>query len=291
MMVLTIFYDPQILDRRSSLLNKKMNAMYFSATGTTEKVVIGIANKISENIDKKITINSIDFTLLEARKNVISFTEEDLVIIGVPVIAGRVPNVLLKYLNTITGNGALAISVVVYGNRNYDDALIELKDILELNGFKVIAGGAFIGEHSFSKTLAQNRPDEQDMAIVGDFARQIYKKITTQDKIQTVVVTGNRPYRDYYKPKDKNGSPVDIRKVVPKTNSNCTDCKLCASVCPMGSIAAEDVSKIIGICIKCCACIKKCLAQAKYFDDERYLRHKDELEIAFVFRRGPELFI
>jgi hypothetical protein len=273
------------------LLNKKVNAMYFSATGTTEKIVTGIANKISENISKKVTINNIDFTLPEARKNVISFTEEDLVIIGVPVFAGRVPNVLLKYLNTIAGHGALAISVVVYGNRNYDDALIELKDILELNGFKVIAGGAFIGEHSFSKTLAQNRPDEQDMTIVSDFARQIYKKITTQDKIQNIVVTGNKPYRDYYKPKDKKGDPVDIRKVVPKTNSDCNDCKLCASVCPMGSINAENVSKVIGICIKCCACIKKCSAQAKYFDDENYLRHKSELEIAYTYRREPELFI
>jgi NAD-dependent dihydropyrimidine dehydrogenase PreA subunit/flavodoxin len=271
-------------------LNKKINTLYFSATGTTEKVVTGIANSISEN-DKTITINNVNFTLPEPRGNIISFTEEDLVIVGVPVIAGRVPNVLLKYLNTITGNGALAISVVVYGNRNYDDALIELKDILELSGFKVIAGGAFIGEHSFSKTLAKNRPDEQDMAIVDDFARQIYKKITTQDEIQTVIVTGNRPYRDYYKPKDNNGNPVDIRKIVPKTNSDCIDCKLCTGVCPMGSIDAEDVSKVIGICIKCCACIKKCPAQAKYFDDERYLRHKNELEIAFACRREPELFI
>jgi len=270
--------------------NKKINTMYFSATGTTEKVVTGIAKKISENIANKIA-NNINFTLPEMRKISVSFTEEDVVIMGVPVIAGRVPNVLLKYLNTITGNGALAISVVVYGNRNYDDALIELKDILELNGFKVIAGGAFIGEHSFSETLAKNRPDEQDMAIVDNFACQIYKKMTMQDEIQTVIVPGNRPYRDYYKPKDNDGNPVDFRKIVPKTNSNCINCKLCSGICPMGSIDAEDVSKIIGICIKCCACIKKCPAQAKYFDDEHYLRHKDELEIAFADRREPELFI
>ena len=83
------------------------------------------------------------------------FFRKDIVIVGVPVYAGRVPNVLLKYLNTMSGNGALAIAVVLYGNRNYDDALLELKDILEANGFKVIAGGAFIGEHAFSKTLAK----------------------------------------------------------------------------------------------------------------------------------------
>lgn len=272
-------------------MNKKISTMYFSPTGTTKKVVFGIAKKISENIDREITINNIDFTLPEVRNETVSFTEEDVVIIGVPVYAGRVPNILLRYLNSITGNGALAIPVVVYGNRNYDDALIELKDILELNGFKAIAGGAFIGEHSFSKTLAKNRPDEKDMAIIGDFANQIYTKLTTQDKIETVVVNGNKPYRKYYMPKNENSMTVDIRKVNPKTNSNCNDCKLCVNVCPMGSIDSKNVSKLNGICIKCGACIKKCPTHAKYYDDKDYLRHKHELEIDFAYRREPELFI
>ncbi len=271
-------------------MNKKINTMYFSATDTTKRVVSGIAKKISENTDREITVNNIDFTLPEVRKEPVSFTKEDVVIVGVPVYAGRVPNVLLKYLNSITGNGALAVAVVVYGNRNYDDALIELKDILELNGFKVIAGGAFIGEHAFSKILAKNRPDEKDMAIVSDFANQIYKKITTQDPIP-VSVNGETPYRKYYMPKDRNGNPVDFRKITPKTNSNCTDCKVCANVCPMGSIDFKDVSKLNGICIKCCACIKKCPNNAKYFDDKNYLKHKSELEIDFASRREPELFI
>ena len=272
-------------------MNKTINAMYFSATDTTKKVVSGIAKKISENIEREITINNIDFTLPGVRIIPVSFSEEDVVIIGVPVYAGRVPNVLLKYLNSITGNGALAIPVVVYGNRNYDDALIELKDILEFNGFKVIAGGAFIGEHSFSLTLAKNRPDDKDMSIVNGFANQIFTKITTQEKFQTVIVNGNQPYRKHYMPRNKDGSPVDIRKVAPKTNSNCIDCKLCVNICPMGSIDAENVSRLNGICIKCGACVKKCPTQAKYYDDKDYLRHKQELEIDFSYRSEPQLFI
>lgn len=272
-------------------MEKKINAMYFSATDTTKKIVSGIADKLLEKIDKGSTVNIIDFTLPDGRKEPATFTKEDIVVLGVPVYAGRVPNVLLKYLNTIKGNDALAVSVVLHGNRNYDDALIELKDILEFNGFKVIAGGAFIGEHSFSKTLAKDRPDEKDMAIASDFANQIYAKITTQGHFDSISVKGNSPYRKYYMPKNQDGSPVDIRKVTPKTNDSCTDCKLCVDACPMGSIDQEDVSKLNGICIKCGACIKKCPAQAKYYDDEDYLRHKYELEIEFASRREPELFV
>ncbi|MCB8817148.1 EFR1 family ferrodoxin [Desulfosporosinus shakirovi] len=270
---------------------KKINAMYFSATDTTKRIVSTIAEKISENLGKGRTVNNIDFTLPGVREEPVSFTKEDIVILGVPVYAGRVPNVLLKYLNSISGNNALAIPVVVYGNRNYDDALIELKDILELNGFKVIAAGAFIGEHSFSKILAKDRPDEKDMSIACYFANQIYAKITNEDDFIIVNVKGNTPYRKYYMPKNKDGSPVDIRKVAPKTNSSCTDCKLCVDVCPMGSIDYEDVSKLNGICIKCGACIKKCPSQAKFYDNEDYLRHKYELEIEFASRSEPELFV
>ena len=272
-------------------MSKSINALYFTATGTTKKVVSGIAKGIIENSDGEFTINNLDFTLPAVRKEEISYLEEDVVIIGVPVYAGRVPNILLNYLNSIKGNGAMAIPVVVYGNRNYDDALLELKDILELNGFKVIAGGAFIGEHSFSETLAKNRPDERDMVIVSDFSKQIYKKITARVEIQTVDVTGNKPYRKYYMPKDRNGSSVDIRKVTPKTNSNCINCKVCANSCPMGSIDFNDVSKLNGICIKCGACIKKCPTHAKYYDDKDYLRHKQELEKDCANRREPELFL
>lgn len=264
-------------------------AMYFSPTGTAEKTVKGIADNLKIKYDNT-EIKYVDFTKPEIRHIQQSFTIDDLVIFGVPVIAGRVPNVLLKYLNTIKGNNALVVAIVVYGNRNYDDALIELKDILETNDFKVIACGAFIGEHSFSKTLAKDRPDDEDMAAIINFSKQIYDKIT-KGNFNTITVKGSKPYRDYYKPKDKNGNPVDIRKVVPKTNENCIDCKICAVVCPMGSIDFDDVTILNGICIKCCACIKKCPTQAKYFDDINYLNHKYELEEEFKSRRDPEIFI
>jgi len=272
-------------------LNKNVKSFYFSTTDTTRKIVTGIAEILAANSRGK-TVKNIDFTLPDARKEQVYFTKNDLVVVGLPVYAGRVPNVLLKYLNAIRGNGALAIAVVVYGNRHYDDALIELRDILELKGLKVIAGGAFIGEHSFSKILGQNRPDEQDMSMVTEFARQIYQKVTTSNVLETISVTGNQPYQAYYKPKDKDGNYVNIQKVTPKTNSDCINCKLCVSLCPMGSIDADDVSIIKGICIKCCACIKQCPMQAKYFDDHNYLWHKHELEVAFTSpRREPELFL
>lgn len=268
-----------------------VNAIYFSPTRTTKKIVESIAQKIAQNLSPNTVYNTIDFTPKDVRTEAASFSKDDIVVIGVPVYAGRVPNILLNYLNTIRGNGAVAVCVAVYGNRNYDDALIELRDIAEADGFHVIAAGAFVGEHSFSKILAMGRPDEKDLHAAEQFADHICSKIAKGHFDELLTVKGEEPYRKYYMPKDKDGNPVDIRKVTPKTNADCINCKLCVEVCPMGSIDFDDTSKLIGICIKCGACIKKCPVSAKYYDDPGFLRHQYELEEQFKERREPELFV
>ncbi len=269
---------------------KRLNTMYFSPTSTTKKLVEEIRDKVleKEGIEKGTTI---DFTLPKARQASSNFREDDILIIGLPVYAGRVPNVLVKYLNTIKGSNTMTIPVVLYGNRDYDDALIELNDILLSNGFNIIAGGSFIGEHSFSKTLAKDRPDNDDLLIARSFADDVYLKIIDDKPHDTLKIKGNRPYKKHYVPRDEDKNPVDIRKVMPKTRDDCIDCKICVEACPMGSIDYDHVSKLIGICIKCGACIKKCPTNSKYFDDKDYLRHKKELEDELKARKEPEIFI
>ena len=276
------------------ITNSNLKAFYFSATGTTRKIVTGLAEGLAGNPGNpgNQPVMHIDFTLPEARKSPLSFAQEDLVVIGVPVYAGRVPNVLLKYLNAVQGNGASAIAVVVYGNRHFNDALIELKDILGSTGFKVVAGGAFIGEHSFSRVLGANRPDESDMAAVSDFAGRIAGKLAASGQHEPLSVPGDRPYRAYSRPKANDGRQMVLHKVTPKTGEDCIDCKLCVSLCPMGSIDMDDVSQIKGICLRCCACVKACPTEAKHFDDADFLFHKNDLETLYTSpRREPETFL
>jgi len=265
----------------------KVWAAYFSATGTTEKVVKAIAEEISRISRMEMAV--FDFTLPDARTEPKTFNKDDIVIFGTPVYAGRVPNVLIKYIMSISGGGAKAVPVVLYGNRNYDDALIELRNALVEDGFRPMAAAAFIGEHSFSRGLAAGRPDEDDMKTVRGFAAKAAEKLNGE-YILPVEVRGESPFRPYYQPRDRQGNPVNILKVKPKTDVRCTKCGLCAAVCPMGSIDPENVSEVRGICIKCGACVKKCPVGAKYYDDAGYLYHKTELELGYERRAEPELF-
>ena len=99
------------------------------------------------------------------------------------------------------------------------------------------------------------------------------------------------PYRGYYQPRDRKGVSIDIRKVKSLVSDACDDCKICADVCPMGSISHENVREYTGICIKCGACIKKCPKQARYYEDEGYLYHQHELEEGYTRRAAISLFL
>lgn len=271
---------------------EKIWAVYFSGSGTTRRTVERIAGGIASRLN--LPAESVDFSRPAVRQETLGFGEMDLVVFGTPVYAGRVPNVLLPFLRErIVGGGALAVPVVLFGNRNYDDALIELRNILAADGMHPIAAGAFVGEHSFSRVLGADRPNAEDEALMDEFAARVAELAAGLDAapVKSVAVRGQEPLRPYYTPRDRAGNPINILKVKPKTDlSRCDGCGLCADLCPMGSIDPADVSAVRGICIKCCACVKACPTGAKFFDDAGYLYHQHELEAQYARPAENEVF-
>ena len=271
---------------------KKVWAVYFSGTGATRRTVERIAGDIAARLG--LPVQSVDFSRPALRQETLRFSDTDLVVFGTPVYAGRVPNVLLPFLQEkVVGGGALAVPVVLFGNRNYDDALMELRNILIADGLHPIAAGAFVGEHSFSRVLGQGRPNAEDTAQMDRFAARTAELVSGLESApqNPVAVGGQEPIRPYYTPRDRAGNPINILKVKPKTDlSRCGGCGLCAELCPMGSIDPADVSQVKGICIKCCACVKGCPTGAKFFDDAGYLYHRHELEAEYARPAVNEVF-
>ena len=270
----------------------KVRAAYFTGTGNTKKAVLAVAEAAAQALG--CPWEPFDFSLPAARKAALSLAPDELLILGTPVYAGRVPNVMLPYLSgQIAGNGAAAVCVVTFGNRNFDDGLIELRELATAAGLRVIAGGAFAGEHSFSIVLGAGRPDASDLALAAQLGRAAAEKLSGEEApVAPVALEGQLPLRPYYTPRDRNGTPINILKVKPKTDPDkCVKCGLCARICTMGSIDPADTSLISGICIKCCACVKRCPKGAKYFDDAGYLYHQHELEEIYARPAESRIFL
>jgi ferredoxin len=235
---------------------KSLKLVFFSPTGTTKSVIQKIADGI-----KHEDLELIDITRPEARKKPLTVNEDDLLIVGVPVYMGRVPAIISEWLYSIKANNTPTVCLVVYGSRAYDDALLELKDILIKCGCKPIAGVSYIGEHSFSSDelpSSVGRPDESDLhyaELAGIKINDTIISLLSANQITDLQVPGNYPY----------GGATELWHVdFIAVSSECTQCGICAEECPAGAIDKEksyliDKDK----CILCCACIKHCPQSAK----------------------------
>ena len=251
------------------IMNCELNlrTIYFSATGTSKKIALAISQSIAtEFVVEDITFQSLQNT---------SYATDDLLCIAVPVYGGGVAPVALKRLNAIRGNNTPAVVVVVYGNRNFERAAVQMSDFLAERGFVTIAVAAFVGEHSYSteqSPIAVGRPMVEDINDANRFGELVKQKLTKglesadvstlqcPDSGEENVKAFVEFVKGYQAEQAKN-----LVKLLPITDENrCVMCGVCVDVCPMEAIDREDVSVVDPtLCIKCCACVKECPKEAK----------------------------
>lgn len=256
----------------------------FSPTGTSRKVALEVAKGIGSTSPEII-----DITKPAGRQGSLSVAEGELLIVCVPVYMGRVPALASDWFRKAHAFKNYAVPIVVFGNRTFGNALLELKDIIVNTGLQVIAGGAFIGEHSFSDSehpCSPGRPDEKDLGIARDFGLQISQILPDSQALNNskgITIPGTYPYGGVTKLWD-----VDFIAI----NSNCVKCGTCSQICPTGAISPENSSNIdIEACISCCACIKSCPQMARSKKPGPVLDATLRISTLYSQRKEPEVFL
>ena len=140
------------------------------------------------------------------------FQEEDISFVAVPSYGGRIPAPAAERLKQLEGNGSRAVLLVVYGNRAYDDTLLELSDILTADGFVCRGACTAVAEHSILRQFAAGRPDAMDETELKVFSEQL-KHALEHETDGELDLPGKRPYVEF------GGLPM-----VPKTGKGCTEC-------------------------------------------------------------------
>jgi ferredoxin len=264
---------------------ESVRLVYYSPTQTSKRIVQDIA----EGTQYK-TVTHLDLTPPTARTMQIEEFKTELAIIAAPVYSGRLPREATHRVQRLKANKTPAVLVAVYGNRAYEDALLELKNLATGVGFISIAGAAFIGEHSYStneKPIALNRPDEHDQKKSHAFGKAIREKldtITAIDQVQPLEVPGNHPYR-------KMGEPSNDISPITKEDV-CIKCGKCAEVCP---VAAITIGKTIDtnptLCTFCTACVKNCPTNARLWTHQKIHQSTDWLYTNCKKRMEPETYL
>ena len=253
----------------------------FSPCTTTLASLRAVGDGLGKALALPVTEH--DLTLPESRAGLYAFGPSELVVFGFPVYGGRLPRTAPEIFAAVRGNATPAVLAAVYGNRDYEDALLEMQREAESRGFIPFAATAPVAEHCMERSVAAGRPDAQDKDLLARFgeaaANHIRELASPADAAFTA--PGVFPYR----------KEINQAACAPKAPEGCTRCGSCAAVCPTGAIvAATPETADDAACIRCMACVNTCPESARKPMIETFPQITAWLRENCAKRREPEFF-
>ncbi|MBQ7577606.1 MAG: EFR1 family ferrodoxin [Synergistaceae bacterium] len=268
-----------------------LHLVYFSPSGSTEKIVKEIASEF-----KNLPVETHNLLTPASRQKKYKFTPNDIVIFG-SITAGKLFTLSDEIFNCLEADNTPFIGVISYGNGYYGIALTEMLERAEKSGFKVSAMGAFISRHSMNESIAEGRPDSHDKEIMHEFGRKAYEKILSGDitlhnqpktnwsswELGNQVIAYRETHRDepYSLPKECKAKEI---------SNACIKCGRCVRNCPVDAINIDAKIFDLDKCIGCWGCINRCPMHAIKSTSQQIADIMTSFGQAAQKRLEPEIF-
>lgn len=271
---------------------KKLHLVYFSPSGSTEKIVKCIASGI-----EGLEVETHDLLTSGSREKNYTFSSDDIVIMGM-MTAGKLFTLSDEIFACLHGNNTPFIGAASFGNSYYGIALNEMKERAEGRGFKVAALGAFIARHSLSPEIGEGRPDAHDKEIMRDFGRRAYEKIiegdlTLHEQPKTNWSSSEQAnkiiaYREAHREEPYELPPSYKTKEI---TDDCIKCGACVQRCPVDAIDIWAKTFDLDKCIGCWGCINRCPRHAIKSTSQEMADIMKYAASSFSKRLEPEILL
>lgn len=246
----------------------KYAIFYFSPCGGTKAVADIFSRELGDAPEQEITTPSMDVKL----------DADTLTFFCFPVYGGRIPKPMYERMKIIRGENTPCVPVAVFGNRAFDDALLEMSELAGSCGFVTVGGCAIVAPHSIDPEFGAGRPDTSDRTKIHDFI----EKLKTADSFKPVKMPGDPAYAS---------KKVKSLPLYPAPSKDCAGCGICYKYCPAGAIKAKRMKTMPSKCISCMRCVNMCSTDSRAVPSAMRLAAHVTLKKLCSERKEPQFYL
>jgi ferredoxin/flavodoxin len=274
----------------------KVFIVYFSPAGSTRHVA-----RLMEKRFRELGIEPLLFDLAESSglSQAISeqIREDSCLVVGSPVYVSHAVPPIMQFLAELAPIKATAVPFVTWGGASSGIALFEMARELDKKGFAILGAAKVLAVHclmwQLEHPLGEGHPNSEDERMIQKLVDEINREM--QSHSLKGMDLSDLAYQKEEIHAEMEKMSLEVAKVhmpIREVDEElCTQCEVCAEVCPTAAVEFAPYPVFGESCIYCFSCVRTCPEGAiKANLSEIWQRIRERAEF-FVERPHTKIFL